>query len=117
LIPIDLDDPFVRGKPENKLLLLWRMGMPAVVAATPAYLRAMSEIGTSVLACRSEDEWISSLTRMASQEPARREAARRGREHAEIVHGPEAVMQRWDTMFRSIGFEFGPAPALSSAAK
>src|SRR5258708_8532581 len=30
LIPIDLTDPFVTGKPENKLMLLWRVGLPVI---------------------------------------------------------------------------------------
>ncbi|MDA1354604.1 MAG: hypothetical protein O3A01_09125, partial [bacterium] len=41
VIPIDLSDSFAFGKPENKLLLFWRMGMPVITSATPAYLRAM----------------------------------------------------------------------------
>lgn len=115
LIPIDLDDPFVRGKPENKLLLLWRMGMPAVVSATPAYARAMTEVGTSALACESEGRWLAVLTQMALNESARAEAARRGRVHAETFHGSEAVMGRWDAMFRSIGLDFNPTDSSKAA--
>lgn len=36
-IPLDLADPFVAGKPANKLFLLWRMAMPVVTSATEAY--------------------------------------------------------------------------------
>ncbi len=106
LIPIDLDDPFVRGKPENKLLLFWRMGMPAVVSATPAYRRAMADVGTPQLACATKDQWLPSINHMLSDENARRDAAARGRTHAEVVHGPEAVLARWDDLFSSLGFSF-----------
>lgn len=107
LIPIDLEDPFVRGKPENKLLLLWRMGMPVVVAATPAYLRAMADVGTPQLACATESQWLSTFGEMLSDESVRRNAALRGREHAENAHGPGAVLSRWDALFASLGFSFG----------
>ena len=63
LIPINLDDPFVRGKPENKLLLLWRMGMPVVVSQTPAYRGAMADVGTrSLLARMMRNGWRRSIT-------------------------------------------------------
>jgi len=37
VIPIDLSNPVARSKPENKLMLLWRLGMPVVTSFTPAY--------------------------------------------------------------------------------
>ena len=37
IIPIPLNKPLYAGKPENKLLLFWKMGVPVVVSATPAY--------------------------------------------------------------------------------
>ena len=30
IIPIDLTDAFARGKPENKLVMLWQLGMPVL---------------------------------------------------------------------------------------
>jgi hypothetical protein len=106
LIPIDLTDPFVRGKPENKLLLLWRMGMPAIVAGTPAYKRAMAQVGTPQLACASNDQWLEAFDYLFASEEARREAATRGRIHAQTHHGPPMVLSRWDAMFASLGYDF-----------
>jgi glycosyltransferase involved in cell wall biosynthesis len=107
VIPIDLGDPLVRGKSVNKLLLLWRMGMPVVAAATPAYREAMADVGTPELACASETEWIAAIERMMADEQMRREAADRGRRYAETRYGTEAILSRWDAMFASIGFDFG----------
>ena len=77
LIPLSLQDPFAAGKPENKLLLFWRMGMPVVVSATPAYRRAMTAAGVP-MACDDEDEWELVLRRCVTDETARREAGQRG---------------------------------------
>jgi len=107
LVPIDLKDPFVRGKPENKLLLLWRMGMPVVVSATPAYRRAMAGAGTPWLACATGAEWLATLDRVLSNEDARREVAGRGRHYAEAVNSTEAILSRWDRLFNSLGCSFG----------
>ena len=106
LIPIDLADPFVRGKPENKLLLLWRMGMPVIAAGTPAYRRAMTKVGTPQLACVSADEWRAAFEYLISSETVRREAATRGQVHAQTYHGPEMVLARWDQVFSSLGLNF-----------
>ena len=107
IIPIDLGDRFVAGKPENKLLLLWRMGLPVITAATPAYRRAMQQVRTPELACENDAQWINALEEMISSEPARKEAAIRGRAFAESEHGAVAVIARWDAMFESLGFSFG----------
>jgi hypothetical protein len=106
LIPIDLDDPFVVGKPETKLLLLWRMGMPVVVSATPAYRRTMASVGTPELACANDTEWFSAIETMLTGEDARRNAAAQGRSHAETVHGTDAALSRWDRLFVSLGYSF-----------
>jgi glycosyltransferase involved in cell wall biosynthesis len=107
LIPIDLDNPFTRGKPENKLLLLWRLGMPVVVSATPAYNRAMANVGTSEFACSNDDDWMSALARLGTDETLRHEVGVRGRAYAENSHSAEAILSRWDRVFQSLGYFFG----------
>lgn len=109
LIPIDLSDTFVRGKPENKLLLLWRMGMPVIAAGTPAYQRAMARVGTPQLACVSTEQWRAAFEYLFSSETARREAATRGQVHAQTCHGPDMVLARWDGVFSSLGLNFHAA--------
>lgn len=110
VIPIDLRDALVRGKSVNKLLLLWRMGMPVIAAATPAYREAMSDIGTPEFACATEGEWIAAIERTMSDEQVRRDVAMRGRNYAETVYSPEAILARWDDMFASVGFTFKDQP-------
>lgn len=101
LIPIPLDDPLARGKPENKLLLFWRMGMPAVVSATPAYSQAMDRCGLA-MACRTENEWMQVLEKYINNESMRRAAGERGRNFAEGSYGEEKMLAKWDEAFRSI---------------
>jgi glycosyltransferase involved in cell wall biosynthesis len=104
VIPIDLSDPFATGKPENKLLLLWRMGMPVLTSATPAYQRAMRDAGMEGLACRDQEEWMTAIERMIGDESLRRDVGVRGRVFAETHHGQEALLARWDAVFASLGF-------------
>lgn len=101
VIPLDLGDPFSRGKPENKLLIFWRLGMPTITSASPAYDRAMKAAGTDLL-CASTAEWLAALDRLARDEAARADAGTRGLAYVAANHSDEQVLARWDTAMRSV---------------
>jgi hypothetical protein len=101
VIPVALDKAFAAGKPENKLLIFWKMGLPAVVSATPAYQRTMEACGLD-MACRSEDDWKKVLEKYVMDDAAREEAARKGRAYVEAHHNESQVLGRWDRLFESL---------------
>jgi glycosyltransferase involved in cell wall biosynthesis len=101
LIPIVMSDPLFRAKPENKLLLLWRMGVPTITSATPAYIRTMSAAGVPMYA-RDPTEWEELLERFASDAEARRSAAEKGRAFVLREHSEEAGLAKWDAVLESI---------------
>lgn len=101
VIPIPMDKPFWVGKPANKLLLLWRMGIPVLTSATPAYIKVMHECGLD-MTCASLEEWESKLELYMTDESARREAGLRAKAFAEAEYGEEKLLARWDEMLGSI---------------
>jgi hypothetical protein len=101
VIPIDLSDPFAYGKPENKLLLFWRMGMPVLTSASPAYTRAMSSVGLD-MTCASTKDWELKLEIYLNDQVARMEAARLGQAYAKEYHSEEANLCMWDGLFKSL---------------
>jgi hypothetical protein len=101
IIPIPLHDPLYAGKPENKLHLFWRMGMPTVVSATPAYSRAMDESGV-MMACKTSKDWLNMLENYCCSEEARRNAGQQGKRYVDQQHSEHAMLARWDEMFCSI---------------
>jgi glycosyltransferase involved in cell wall biosynthesis len=101
VIPIPMSAPFLRGKPENKLVLFWRMGLPVVTSATPAYERAMAGAGLS-MTCRTPEDWVAALTRLLDDESARRDAGQRGRAHANAAYGEERIVRQWDDALASV---------------
>lgn len=109
IIPLDLSDPFTRGKPENKLLLFWRVGMPVVASASPAYVRAMAGAGED-LCCVTASDWLTRLGNVMAHETLRRSAGQGGRAFAEREYSEARLLGRWDEVFRSLGFSFGPQP-------
>ncbi len=101
LIPLNLNDPFARRKPENKLLLFWRLGMPTLTSATPAYRRAMQGAQLS-MDCATEGEWEVALEKYLTDESARREAGQRGRAYAEQKYPEDKLLAAWDDVLESV---------------
>lgn len=104
IIPLSLSDPFAAGKPENKLLLFWRMAMPVVTSASPAYVRAMRSAGLDSLTASNEADWLEILERLLGDEAARRRAGTLGKAYTEREFTEASLLGRWDAVFASLGF-------------
>jgi glycosyltransferase involved in cell wall biosynthesis len=101
IIPVPIDSPLEEGKPENKLLLFWRMGMPVVTSATTAYQEAMQQAGLQ-MACRTSEDWERTLEYYLRNEAARRDAGERGRQFAESHWSEQSMVHRWDQVMLSL---------------
>lgn len=102
VIPLDVDDPLAAGKPENKLLLMWRMGLPVVTSRTPAYARAMAGAGLN-LTCADSDEWLATLRHLAASPSDRAAAGAAGLAYARRHHSDDQIVRTWDGVLDSIG--------------
>ena len=101
IIPINMNDPFWVGKPANKLLFFWRMGMPALVSATPAYNEMMTASGVD-MACESEAEWLAKLDVYMNDESLRRGAGQRGLAFVNEHFSEEKQLAQWDRVLDSV---------------
>jgi hypothetical protein len=102
IIPMPVGNAISRAKPENKLLLLWRLGLPVITSATPAYARAMAGAGLD-LAAESDADWHRHLNELLSSEHRRRQAAYRGRIHAEAEYSEDRLFERWRQAWEALG--------------
>jgi glycosyltransferase involved in cell wall biosynthesis len=101
LIPIPQHDPFCTEKPENRVLLFWRAGMPVLASATAAHRRVMKECGLDMAPATNED-WRQALELYTSDEEARRHAGLTGRAFAETHYREENMLSLWDGAFQSL---------------
>jgi glycosyltransferase involved in cell wall biosynthesis len=104
VIPID-SARFNRGKPENKLIFLWKMGMPVITTDTPAYVRAMADAGIN-LTCSNTSEWIEKIKFLVVNEHNRKKFAECGYNYAHYNFSDKVILSKWDCVFRSIGLDF-----------
>jgi glycosyltransferase involved in cell wall biosynthesis len=111
VIPLALDDPFAAGKPENKLLLFWRMGMPVVTSASPAYVRAMRAAGMDYT-IKDATDWVKVIEQLLLDESARREAGLLGKAYTERELSETSLLARWDAVFLSVGIPFAVEKAV-----
>lgn len=103
IIPIDATCPMMRGKPENKLILLWKLGLPVVTSASCAYSRAMAGAGLD-LTCVTLDDWREALERLAAASCAERAAlAEKGRTYAEKAYSIKHFCAPFDRAFSTAG--------------
>lgn len=106
IIPIDPNDDFACSKPENKLVMLWQLGMPVLTSPTPAYLRTMTAAGDPSWLCSGVEEWTAKLREfIATPAEERRERVAPLSAFAREHYGLERFMAAFDRVFRSIGFD------------
>lgn len=101
VIPNNKYDPMDWGKPENKLLNFWLMGLPTITSATPAHLRAMAKAELS-MTCSSEEQWIELLEYYIKNSDDRELVANKGFAFASSVNNDKVIMSQWDDMFNSV---------------
>lgn len=102
VIPIAMTDPLAVGKSENKLILLWRLGMPTVTSATPAYVRAMRAAGLDIT-CESPADWRATLSSLILDERSRHRIGKTGLGFANTMYSPERVLAQWESLWSSLG--------------
>ena len=57
-------------KPENKMILMWSLGLPVIATETDSHLRVMNSINSNWL-CSSIDEWESKICLLIKEKQAR----------------------------------------------
>lgn len=102
LIPLPLDKPLYRSKPENKLRLLWGLRLPTVTSATVAYERCMSAYGGPYWACRNLDDWYRCL-RVALTDTAQRDLAiEKSSRFIGENYSAEILLSKWESALSTL---------------
>ncbi|MEI6790075.1 MAG: hypothetical protein WCK42_02715 [Myxococcaceae bacterium] len=101
LLPVPQKPPIYWAKPENRLLMLWRMGLPVLASANPAFARCMKAAGNHQ-ACENLNDWEEKLSSLIESETLRRESAERGRAYADEQVNESVLSEKWTRVLESV---------------
>ena len=100
MIPIDLSVPMQRLKPENRLLIMWRLGLPCLVSPSPAYTRVAREAGVNAV-CEDPDAWLKNFRELLNNPSFARDEILRGQNYLRENHTKSILLRKWDEAFES----------------
>jgi hypothetical protein len=95
LIPLDLSDELARNKPENKLLIMWRLGLPVITSATPAYRRVMQSYGGPAWACSTSEDWSRCLNEALTSPELCRQARASSEQYLDEFFSEAEFERKW----------------------
>ncbi|MGA2462849.1 MAG: hypothetical protein ABSH06_00655 [Thermodesulfobacteriota bacterium] len=101
LIPMPLGNQYLKHKSANKLLLCWRMGLPTITSATPAYEREMKEAGLN-FTCNTQNDWISMLEKIITDQELREKTGKKGYDYVESNYSKQSLLEKWDDIIYSV---------------
>jgi hypothetical protein len=106
IIPIESDNAMMWNKPENKLLLLWEIGVPTLTSDTPAYKRVMSSAEID-FCCRSSNDWVQKIREYReSSIECRTTNFQKAKSYLERVHNKNDILRKWDQIFESLKIDW-----------
>ena len=98
IIPINLNDKFTAEKPENKLLHIWKLRVPAIVSATRAYKKTMKNCGLDDYVVTKKD-WYVCIEKLILSEENRKKNAFRGFDYANKNFNNKVLINKWNNIF------------------
>ena len=101
MIPINLSVPMQRLKPENRLLIMWRLGLPCLTSASPAYSRVATKAGVSAV-CQTSEEWSIKFSRILEDPKFARDEILKGQNYLHENHNRNVLLQKWDSVFELV---------------
>ena len=101
ILPISISEPMNNYKAENRLLIMWRLGLPVLASPTKAYSRVFNSISSDGI-CVDPQNWVSQIEGFAKDQEPFIDQIKRGQEYLSEHHSKEKLLQSWDTAIRSV---------------
>jgi hypothetical protein len=101
MIPVDISVPMQYLKPENRLLIMWRLGLPCLTSSSPAYLRVSSKAGVSAT-CNDSNSWISGFSRLINDSKFAHNEILKGQDYLRNFHTRNILLDKWDKAIESV---------------
>ena len=101
VLPLDPYGALNPLKAENRLLMMWRIGLPTLASPSFAYSRVMKDTQIEGI-CRDPSEWQLKLTELMESVELREESVEKGQQYIRDTHSKKLVLEAWDKLFESV---------------
>jgi hypothetical protein len=101
LLPLDKKNFLTPLKPENRLLIMWRLGVPCLTSSNLAYERVMALAGVQNI-CNSQEDWFSQILSILENPKEQKDIVEKGQAYIRQFHGLNNTLLKWDEAFESI---------------
>ena len=101
VLPLDPTGPLNHLKAENRLLMMWRVGLPVLASPSLAYSRVMATTELDGI-CSSPAEWSQKILQMIESPELRAHSVERGQQYIRDTHSKTLLLQAWDKLFESV---------------
>lgn len=101
MIPIDLSVPMQRLKPENRLLIMWRLGLPCLTSSSPSYFRVTNKAGI-IGACEDSVAWLQNFSHLLNDPIFAHNEIVQGQNYLRDYHTRKILLQKWDCAIESV---------------
>jgi len=101
IFPLDPAGTLNPLKPENRLLMMWRVGLPVLTSPSLAYNRVMAQTELDGI-CSSPTEWSQKVVEMIDSPELRKRSVERGQQYIRDTHSEKIVLEAWDKLFESV---------------
>jgi hypothetical protein len=101
VLPVNMHSQLHALKPENRLLIMWRLGLPCLTSATPSYLRVARETGLNYI-CINQTEWLEKMDEVLADESLAEHIVYSGQKYLEANHNRDFLLTKWDTAIGSV---------------
>ena len=101
MIPLDLSIPMQKLKPENRLLIMWRLGLPCLTSPSSAYMRVAKQSETNVI-CNTLEDWQRNSDRLLSDPDFAKEEIVKGQSYLHQFHSDAVLLSKWDEAIESV---------------
>ena len=101
VLPLDPSGTLNPLKAENRLLMMWRVGLPALASPSLAYKRVMRDTKIEGI-CNDVNEWHVKITELMESVDLRQESVEKGQQYIRDTHSKELLLSAWDELFESV---------------
>jgi hypothetical protein len=101
LVPVNVQSSFQSLKPENRMLIMWRLGLPCLASATPSHLRVAS-VANLQNTFEDSEALFSKVTDMLMSPEMQEENVNRGQKYLSEYHNLDVFLSSWDKVIESV---------------